>query len=546
MTRARTRWVLLLLLGSLLVGLGQAALLPPFEGFDETAHYSYVQQLADTGRWPRRGDHLSQDISRYLETAPTAENMHGRWTYPDFFPAGAETIEIGRETIWSPPGKARNYEAGGGDNWEAQHPPLYYALLSPAYLLSKSWSLGAQLFLLRGLSYLLAWIGLCSAALLLSRQSKERAPTNLPLAIALWPAIFPMWFPEMARLGNDSLVTIFAAFTLILMFRIERDPEGLRDYGLLGMTLGFAALSKATFLPVIAAAFVLLAARAWMSIKTKLFAARLRGLLICATVTAAFGGWWYVLQVLSTGNLIGSNDAINLQSSGGIIASFAKQNVTLLTALRGALGLPLGFLWAGTWSFVLPPLSTMVPLAALVILTGYGCCRHLLSRGLGAVDVFALLTFAFFTAALIYHSVIFMSLTGNTAPAWYLHSLAPILALSVAYGLSNAMGTSWLRRPAIALSIYPLAFLPAVMMLAELFFAGCAPLLDGRRYFALSRGLACLEDYRGTYENLAVLALPGTGLVLFAIGWVLLIAGTIGALGVLSTPVDQDQRPVVG
>jgi hypothetical protein len=43
-----------LLLAALFIGLAHIALLPPFEGFDETGHYSYIQQLADTGRSPRR------------------------------------------------------------------------------------------------------------------------------------------------------------------------------------------------------------------------------------------------------------------------------------------------------------------------------------------------------------------------------------------------------------------------------------------------------------------------------------------------------------
>ena len=44
--------------------LGAAAILvtPPFEGADETAHYSYIQQLADTGHAPVPGkDGLSRD-----------------------------------------------------------------------------------------------------------------------------------------------------------------------------------------------------------------------------------------------------------------------------------------------------------------------------------------------------------------------------------------------------------------------------------------------------------------------------------------------------
>ena len=42
----RFTWVnSLLLLAVALTGLAHLAFLPPFEGFDETAHFSYIQQI---------------------------------------------------------------------------------------------------------------------------------------------------------------------------------------------------------------------------------------------------------------------------------------------------------------------------------------------------------------------------------------------------------------------------------------------------------------------------------------------------------------------
>ena len=53
------RWISAeLLLASLLIGLAHVAGLPPFEGIDETAHYSYIEQIAKTGTLPRVGDKL--------------------------------------------------------------------------------------------------------------------------------------------------------------------------------------------------------------------------------------------------------------------------------------------------------------------------------------------------------------------------------------------------------------------------------------------------------------------------------------------------------
>ena len=56
----RVTWLLLLAVA--LAGVAHVAFLPPFEGFDETNHFSYIQQMADTGRLPRYGvDKASQD-----------------------------------------------------------------------------------------------------------------------------------------------------------------------------------------------------------------------------------------------------------------------------------------------------------------------------------------------------------------------------------------------------------------------------------------------------------------------------------------------------
>src|ERR1043166_3256924 len=152
-----------LLLGSLLVGLAHVALLPPFEGFDETGHFSYLQQLAETGRWPVRGDRMSKDIDDYLAVAPSADSTGGRWRYEAFFAAGGAKGDGGQRAIKLPPQSPRVWAPGQGENGQAQHPPLYYLLLAPAYLASKGWSLGTQLLFLRSLSYLIAWAGLCVA-----------------------------------------------------------------------------------------------------------------------------------------------------------------------------------------------------------------------------------------------------------------------------------------------------------------------------------------------------------------------------------------------
>src|SRR5690242_11679896 len=101
--------VALLLAGSLLLGLAHIALLPPWEGFDETGHYSYVEQVAPTGRWTRAGDMISKDIDDYLKVAPANENLPAQWTYHRFFGAGADVVARGRDMVHAPPAAPRRF-----------------------------------------------------------------------------------------------------------------------------------------------------------------------------------------------------------------------------------------------------------------------------------------------------------------------------------------------------------------------------------------------------------------------------------------------------
>jgi hypothetical protein len=45
----------LILFAVFMAGVAHVAALPPFEGFDEVAHWSYIQQIADEGRIPIYG-----------------------------------------------------------------------------------------------------------------------------------------------------------------------------------------------------------------------------------------------------------------------------------------------------------------------------------------------------------------------------------------------------------------------------------------------------------------------------------------------------------
>lgn len=519
MTRPPRAIVALLLLASLIVGLGHIALLPPFEGFDETAHYSYIQQVAETGTWPRRSGRMSKEIDDYLKVAPTTEMMHGPWSYFDFFSSFPATVEAGRQAINAAPAAPRTFAPGEQGNWQAQHPPLYYAVMAPAYWFSKGWSLGAQLFALRSVSYLIAWGALAITIVVLACR-RTPAPARLPLAVAAWPFLFPMWFPEMGRLGNDNLVTIFAACVFLLTWPLTTFAR-IGHHALLGLALGLGLLTKATFLPVAAAILFVLAVQTVLARKEPgEFSRRLAGLCVAVAVLVAVSGWWYVLKLIETGAITGSTEAASMHESGGMIAGLMKR-LTFLDLVSIPRGLFLSFVWGGTWSFIMPPRITYLPFVVMIAIIAYGVARGIRRQGARPIDWFPLVALGFFFAALTYYSLVTLANGNGTSPAWYLHAMAPIVALPLGCGVVEATRSAWLRSALTALWFYPLIFLPAMTVTNLLYFAGCAAKLPGRNYFSRASALECLADVPRMFGNLAAIASPQVGLALFVIGWLI-------------------------
>jgi 4-amino-4-deoxy-L-arabinose transferase-like glycosyltransferase len=510
--------IALMLLSSLLLGLAQAALIPPFEGFDEHGHYSYIQQVAETGRWPRLNDRMSKDVDDYLALAPGPDSIPRQWTHHQFFAAPTSVIAAARDWIQSPRPQPRGFTPGGIENWQAQHPPLYYALMAPVYRATGTLSFAGQMFALRACSYLLAWAGLCIVAVAAWRGAiPERAAAPVLLAIAAWPLIFPMWFPEMGRIGNDSLIMVFAALLFWLAWRIVAAGTTLH-FILLGLVLGLALLTKATFLPVAAAILAVLGLHALLRDVPGQRTERLIKSCLATAIMLAIGGWWFASKLIETGSMIGSSDVVRMHASGGLIAGLMA-NLRPIDLVLMPWGFVASFLWAGTWSFVVPPRVFLLPLVALLAALGYGAWRMLRRHGVHPVDGFALLTAALFLGALTYHSAVALSTASGTSPAWYLHSLAPILALLVGYGLYGAAQVRWLKAALALLMLYPPLFLAAMQVTNALYFAGCAAKLPERMYFAGASGVQCLADLPRMVDNLAVLALPSVAVPLLLAGW---------------------------
>src|SRR5438309_1175543 len=116
----------------LLLGLGYLFILPPFEGFDEPAHYSSIRQIADTQRIPIYGrsylDQFFIDYKGPVTYGTVGPPFDNGLVYPKFFADTKLTtnyVEEYRHDLMK-----LHYQQSNELNWEAQHPPLYYLAMA--------------------------------------------------------------------------------------------------------------------------------------------------------------------------------------------------------------------------------------------------------------------------------------------------------------------------------------------------------------------------------------------------------------------------------
>ena len=228
-TSAYRKAIAALFLATLFMGMAYAAILPPFEGFDEGGHYSRIISTAYVAQPPFSAtpdenappDRVTDEVENYQKIAPMQdfwlrmltplskdslratpgfENVYAGFgtkesaqqhTYKVFFgdPKRVDDYVNAYRKAPSQPG----YVPSRLPNWEFQHPPLYYMLLAPVARLLAGEPLVDKVILLRLFSFMLAVVALSIAARasFLHMQKMDSATAYQVTAFGILPFVAP-------------------------------------------------------------------------------------------------------------------------------------------------------------------------------------------------------------------------------------------------------------------------------------------------------------------------------------------------------------------
>ncbi len=510
-------FVPLYLLTLLCTGLGYLAILPAFEGFDETAHYSSIRQIADTATIPIYGkSFIDREVADYRGPLPytsLAPPYDDGLTYAKFFadpPLTADYLTHYRQSTLQPP-----YSASDQQNWQAQHPPLYYILLAPIEKAASQLPLVTRIFILRLVSFLMALTGVAFG--LLASRNPQLPLKSDPAVIGFlfYPLILPMFFPEFTRIGNDSLCLLLVGITAFLLSKYLKDESDRKLPVALGVTLGLGLLTKAFFLPITAALAIFLSVR--IACKSGTRSGRWKNLLLILLPALIIGGGWYIYKFMAFGTVIGSNDAINLANQGGLISNL-KQNFSLYGIVRGLTVTFVSYSWAGTWSLTRLPIFLHLPVLGLAA-WGFGSYLFQIKRRpLTDPAWLPALLFGIFGIGFLYHVIISVAINGNgNTPGWYLHILMPWVAPALGAGFYALFQNPRTKFFLIILLLYAFAFQTIAIWAQFTLFTGCAT-KSNEKYYAFSGHTLCLDQIPLLFDRLSFLGLPSLAIAGFSGG----------------------------
>ena len=314
--------------------------MPLWEGYDEWAHFGYIQQIVNTNRLlVDRTEPVSRELWASMNLAPAPWNTGKPFiAQDDFWRLSAEERAARAAALRNlPPGWSKEPEKNGAPIYEALQPPLYYWIASIPYRLVAHRPIADRAFVIRYMSLAIACLTIPLVFLIGERVFRSVLPS---LLVVILLAELPELMIDICRTGNECLgIVLFSWLTLLVV-----TPEGSRTSVWMGIALGLGLLTKAYFLTAVPALLVIHAVRAWRGADRL---AWIRQAALVFGIAFAIAGWWYVRNRVTTGAWSGLLESAKLaHHTPGQFLEAATQ-VNWRTAMDSIL---LSHIWFGGWS----------------------------------------------------------------------------------------------------------------------------------------------------------------------------------------------------
>ena len=256
--------------------------MPPFEGWDEYQHLAYIDAVERAPDKPvvldkaivRRG--FLAAVLKFPQPVSVMNQLgyHGALTYAQYWSQPATPNGLGSRRAPSP----LHLDEPIGI-YEAQHPPLYYGLMAPFYLM-----LGGARNMARAVTGLrLVNLALTAGAvgIFLGWVGGNCLNRTHAALIGLAVALNPLFLINGVRVANDGLAVLLG--TAVIVWTLSLSPGSRRrlvaeTFGL-GLLAGAAILAKVinlALLPFLTVCLFLMAARrrtGWLTVAAALLAA---------------------------------------------------------------------------------------------------------------------------------------------------------------------------------------------------------------------------------------------------------------------------------
>ncbi len=530
-TSREQRGAWLCFLAILFMAIAWMAVLPPFEGMDEAGHYASIREIASAHRLPMMAEsRLPQEVTDYARLAPLPYNstdinqagnaQFGGMSYPLFFATSDNSNTY--KKMFRAPAARRDYVQSDIDNWEAQHPPLYYLLMTPVMLATDSLPLVSQFLVLRFVSFVLALSGMV-IALRASLRINIIYKKYMLSGLLLYPLIVPVYIQEFARLGNDSLCLMLTGVLWAALLRWHDRPHDTKSNLTLGIVFALGLLTKALFLPMLAGFIIMRVHQFWRDRRDNKRCRFHIQALKAFILPVMFAGLWYVQRLKAFGTLAGGLDEAFLAQHGGLWRGLVE-HFTVYGFARQIAVTALTWLWGGTASQITFGSIWVVP---LLVLNGILVAAAFIGQKNRDMRLqYPLWLYAGLLVGLFYFELACVALKGvDRAPGWYMNIMLPFAGLIYAAGLQTLRRYRVLHGLCTALIIYGGLFALANMWANIALFTGCAvPDADWDYQFL---GLNfCFDNVGLIFDRLSVIAWPQLSLTALLAA---IVCGTTGA-----------------